>query len=234
MVFTVGPEPQVFKDKTGQLTVVRPHLSSGRHLVLPPLDLHLQRAQAPLPGSPGGTESPPKAGRDHPVSVTSMRDGCPSSRDCAGIVPGMGEQGWLLLWALRPKLNMHLQNEASGDVFHLLLPPSTKLCLKWVGGWREGTSCQPGRSSEELTAPRKNCRGSSPSCSLKRWRELSLCTNGQRETPPLPLFPGTLRLPDLMAPSSSPPRCQPRESLDENQFLFPVPALAGNRKEPAG
>lgn len=66
MVFTVGPEPQVFKDKTGQLTVVRPQLSPGRHLVLPPLDLH-------LPGSPGETETPPKAGGDHPVSVTCMR-----------------------------------------------------------------------------------------------------------------------------------------------------------------
>ncbi|RLV99882.1 hypothetical protein DV515_00009383 [Chloebia gouldiae] len=73
MVFTVGPEPQVFKDKTGQLTVVRPQLSPGRHLVLPPLDLHLQRAQPPVPGSPGGTETPPKAGGDHPVSVTCMR-----------------------------------------------------------------------------------------------------------------------------------------------------------------
>uniref|UniRef100_A0A8D2MU84 Myosin IH n=1 Tax=Zonotrichia albicollis TaxID=44394 RepID=A0A8D2MU84_ZONAL len=49
MVFTVGPEPQVFKDKTGQLTVVRPQLGPGRHLVLPPLDLHLQRAQPLLP-----------------------------------------------------------------------------------------------------------------------------------------------------------------------------------------
>ncbi|OWK61180.1 Unconventional myosin-Ih [Lonchura striata] len=66
MVFTVGPEPQVFKDKTGQLTVVRPQLSPGKHLVLPPLDLH-------LPGSPGGTETPPRAGGDHPVSVTCMR-----------------------------------------------------------------------------------------------------------------------------------------------------------------
>ena len=29
MVFTVGQEPQVFKAKNGQLTVVRPHLSTG-------------------------------------------------------------------------------------------------------------------------------------------------------------------------------------------------------------
>lgn len=73
MVFTVGPEPQVFKDKTGQLTVVRPQLSTGRHLVLLPLDLHLHRAQPRLPGSPGVTESPLKAGCDHPVSVTCTR-----------------------------------------------------------------------------------------------------------------------------------------------------------------
>ncbi|KAF2986583.1 hypothetical protein EK904_009208, partial [Melospiza melodia maxima] len=73
MVFTVGPEPQVFKDKTGQLTVVRTQLGPGRHLVLPPLDLHLQRAQPLLPGRAGGTETPPKAGGDHPVSVTCRR-----------------------------------------------------------------------------------------------------------------------------------------------------------------
>lgn len=29
MVFAVGQEPQVFKAKNGQLTVVRPHLSAG-------------------------------------------------------------------------------------------------------------------------------------------------------------------------------------------------------------
>lgn len=73
MVFTVGPEPQVFKDKTGQLTVVRAQLSTGRHLGLPPLDLHLHRAQPPFPGSPGGTESLPKAGCDPSVSVTCTR-----------------------------------------------------------------------------------------------------------------------------------------------------------------
>lgn len=73
MVFAAGPEPQVFKDKTGQLTVVRAQLSTGWHLLLPLLGLHLQRAQPSLPGSPGGTESPPKAGSDHPVTVTCMR-----------------------------------------------------------------------------------------------------------------------------------------------------------------
>lgn len=29
MVFTVGPEPHVFKAKDGQLTVVRPHQGTG-------------------------------------------------------------------------------------------------------------------------------------------------------------------------------------------------------------
>lgn len=54
MVFTVGPEPQVFKDKTGQLTVVRAQLSTGRNL------------EASF-GSPAA-ESPPNAGSHHPVS----------------------------------------------------------------------------------------------------------------------------------------------------------------------
>ncbi|KAF4790565.1 Unconventional myosin-Ih [Turdus rufiventris] len=55
MVFTVGPEPQVFKDKTGQLTVVRAQLSTGRNL------------EASSFASPAA-ESPPKAGSHHPVS----------------------------------------------------------------------------------------------------------------------------------------------------------------------
>lgn len=55
MVFTVGPEPQVFKDKTGQLTVVRAQLSTGRNL------------EASSFGSPAA-ESPPNAGSHHPVS----------------------------------------------------------------------------------------------------------------------------------------------------------------------
>uniref|UniRef100_A0A8B9TQQ3 Myosin IH n=1 Tax=Anas platyrhynchos TaxID=8839 RepID=A0A8B9TQQ3_ANAPL len=40
--------------------------------------------------------------------------------------------------------------------------------------------------------------------------------------------------PNLLIPSFSCPRCQPKQSLDEKQFLFLVPVLARNGKEPAG
>lgn len=53
MVFAAGPEPQVFKDKTGQLTVVRPQLSfflwiSTCREHSPPL-LGVQEGLSPLP-----------------------------------------------------------------------------------------------------------------------------------------------------------------------------------------
>jgi len=38
MVFTVGPEPHVFKAKDGQLTVVRPHQGTGSMVLAFPSD----------------------------------------------------------------------------------------------------------------------------------------------------------------------------------------------------
>lgn len=43
-----------------------------------------------------------------------------------------------------------------------------------------------------------------------------------------------LQVPNLLIPSFSCPRCQPKQSLDEKQLLFLVPVLARNGKEPAG
>lgn len=40
MVFTVGPEPHVFKAKDGQLTVVRPHQGTESMALAFPSDAH--------------------------------------------------------------------------------------------------------------------------------------------------------------------------------------------------
>uniref|UniRef100_A0A8C9MU69 Myosin IH n=1 Tax=Serinus canaria TaxID=9135 RepID=A0A8C9MU69_SERCA len=69
MVFTVGPEPQVFKDKTGQLTVVRPQLSPGKQI-----DLREFQQLGPLPQGGLGGQADIKEDGDlvfHPKSSSS-------------------------------------------------------------------------------------------------------------------------------------------------------------------